>query len=91
MKVGTPVATPEDDQYNEHHHGTTAFSSYRVPHQRHKRLLANSRRGSFARNLGKMRHAGEANPRFPDTRDEFANSVKSSILTVTSTPSTDSG
>jgi len=36
------VATLEDDQYNERHHGTTAFSSYRVPHQRHKRLVANS-------------------------------------------------
>jgi hypothetical protein len=25
------VAAPEDDQYNEHHHGTMGFSSFRVP------------------------------------------------------------
>jgi hypothetical protein len=40
-------------------------------------LLANSRRGSFARKLGKMGRAEEANPRFPDAWDEFANSIPS--------------
>ena len=25
------MAAPEDDQYNEHHHGSMVFSSFRVP------------------------------------------------------------
>jgi hypothetical protein len=42
MDGGTRVVAPEDDQCNEHHRGNRVFSSYRVPHQRHKRLVANS-------------------------------------------------
>jgi hypothetical protein len=38
-------------------------------------LLANSRRGSFGRKLGKVRRLGEANPAFPDARHEFASSI----------------
>jgi hypothetical protein len=37
--------------------------------------LANYRRDSFGRKLGKMRRAGKANPGFSDARDEFANSI----------------
>lgn len=47
-----------------------------IPHHvSHLILLANSRRGSLGRNLGKPRHAGKANsgPRTP--RTEFANSI----------------
>src|SRR5512135_899861 len=36
---------------------STRFSSYRVPHQRHKRLLANSRRRPISRSRGKMEYS----------------------------------
>jgi hypothetical protein len=39
-------------------------------------LLANSRRGSFGRNVGKLEHAGEANPVRLAPRAEFANSIQ---------------
>src|SRR5262245_1062555 len=54
----------------------TPFSSDRVPHQRHKRLLANSRRGPFGRKLGKTRRAGKADLGYPDAREEFADSIR---------------
>jgi hypothetical protein len=38
-------------------------------------LMANSRRESFGRKLGKMRRTGKAKPWFADARDEFANSI----------------
>jgi hypothetical protein len=38
-------------------------------------VLANSRRGSFGRKLGKMWCTGRANPVSLDDRDEFANRI----------------
>jgi hypothetical protein len=55
------MVAPEDDQYNEHHRGNVAFSSYRVPHKRHKRLLANSDRATGRAN-GNVRVAARGTP-----------------------------
>ena len=42
--------------------GPMPFSSYRVSHQRHQRLLANSRQRPINRTLGRMGAPGRRNP-----------------------------
>jgi hypothetical protein len=58
------------DQYSEHKFilRSLVFSPLLI-------LLANSRRGSFVRDLGKLGYAGKASPGRQTPRAEFANRI----------------
>ena len=59
-----PTASdPRPTSDTRNYQNLTPFSSYRVPHQRHKRLLADSRWTPIARDVGKRGRAGEENSR----------------------------
>jgi hypothetical protein len=67
---------PEDDQDNEHRRGNRAFSSDRVLHQRHKRLLANSPQASGNRKFASLAHPILPGSRASHPRREVANRIR---------------